>query len=161
MHATVLQTLPLLGPLPWLVADRIPAPINPSTSKAKQPTPPLPKRIYKQRTHEQAHGDPNRNLNHAVRDIEDITIDTHTRSKSSIGNERRPISRSAIDRLIRKLICRRQPADQTASRSEARWHLDEDGREERGRREAVVETAIKVSDDADGESAEGVCDLGV
>ena len=100
-------------------------------------------------------------MDHAVCDVEDIAVDIDCRSAGCVADGGRPIVRSAIDRLIRQLIRRRQPRDQAAPCSESRRNLHEDGWEQCSSREAVAETTVQVSDDADGEGAERVCDLGV
>ncbi len=100
-------------------------------------------------------------MDHAVSDIEDIAVDIDGRSAGRVTDGGGAISRGAIDRLVRELIRRGQPADQTATSGEARGDLDEDGGEQRSGREAVAEATVEVSDDADGEGAEGVGDLGV
>ena len=135
-----------------------PQPVSVSISKTKQPAPPLPKRINDQRAHKQPHRNPNRNLNHAIRDVQNPAVDIDARIRSGVRNDR---PRRPIDRLVRKLVGGREPADQTAPRGEARRHLHEDGREQGGSRQAVAETAVEVPDDADGEGAERVGDLGV
>lgn len=101
-------------------------------------------------------------MNHAVRDIEDVTVDVDgRRSAGRVADGGGPVAHGAVDGLVRQLVRRRQPADQAAARGEARRHLHEDGREQRGGGEAVAEAAVQVADDADGEGAERVCDLGV
>lgn len=44
-------------------------------SKTKQSAPPLPKRIDNKSAHKQSHRDPDCDLNHAIRDIEDVAVD--------------------------------------------------------------------------------------
>ena len=130
-------------------------------SETKQTAPPFSKRVDDQRAHEQPHRDPDGDLDHAVCDVKDITVDVDGGSAGRVTDRGRPIGRGAVDRLVRELVRGRQPADQTASCGEARRHLHEDGWQERGCREPVAQAAVEVSDDADGEGAEGVCYLGV
>ena len=66
-----------------------------------------------------------------------------------------------VDRLIRDLVRRGHARDQAPGRGEAGRDLDEDGGEQSGGGETVAKAGIEVAEDADGEGAEGVCDLGV
>ena len=67
----------------------------------------------------------------------------------------------AIDRLIGNLVGGGNARDQAAGSGEAGGDLDEDGGQQGGGGEAVAQAGVEVSEHADGEGAEGVCDLGV
>ena len=45
------------------------------SSKTEQAASPLPNRIHNQSAHEQPHRDPDGDLNHTIRDVQDIAID--------------------------------------------------------------------------------------
>ena len=124
MHATDLVKVLFLTP-----ANKIGLLSMKCESETKQTAPPFSKRVDDQSAHEQPHRDPDGDLDHAVCDVEDITVDVDGGSAGRVTDRGRPIGRGAVDRLVRELVRGRQPADQTASCGEARRHLHEDGGE--------------------------------
>ena len=87
----------------------------PNNSKTKQPTPPLPKRIHRQRTQKQPHRNPNRHLNHTIPHIQHhaIQIPSNQPRLSPVIHRRRPMRQRTIHRLISDLIRRSYSRDQT------------------------------------------------
>ena len=125
-------------------------------SKAKQPAPPLPKRINDQRTQEQADGNANSHLNHRIPDIEHHAIDIGVRrSLRAVADRRRPRG------VAGDLVGGSDAADEGAAGGQAGGDLNEDGGEEGGGRDAVLEARVEVAEHADGEGAERVGHLRV
>lgn len=129
----------------------------PTHLKTKQPTPPLPKRINNQRAQEQPNRNPNRHLDHRIPHVENHAIDVGTGCESlgSVGD------RCGPRRIACDLVGGSYAADKRPTGGQARGHLDEDGGEESGSGNAMMEAGVEVSKYANAEGAKGVCNLGI
>ena len=128
--------------------------LPPNHLETKQRTPLLPHRIDHKRAKEESDGNPNRDLNHRVPDIEHDTIQLRARSRHILHGRRSPRRR-----VSRDTIRARNATDQRATGRQATRDLYEDSGQEGRSRKTVSNATIHVTQNAHREGAKCITDL--